>query len=73
MEQTTALTAIAIFLISIYFSWKILCYYNKKQLGEKMYKKWNSRLYLWQGVIFTSTGATFLIMFLLKWTNVVAF
>lgn len=73
MGQTTIITAISIFLITTFLCWKILSNYNKKQLGKKMHKQWNSKLFLWQGVIFSSTGLTFLMMFLLKWTNTLTF
>ncbi|TVZ28103.1 hypothetical protein JM83_3203 [Gillisia sp. Hel_I_86] len=73
MELNTAITAISIFIITTFLCWKILSNYNKKQLGKKMSKQWNSKLYLWQGVIFSSTGLTFLIIFLLKWTEVLSF
>ena len=72
MEHTTILIAISVFLITTFICWKILSNYNKNQLGKKMAKQWNSKLYLWQGVIFSSTGLTFFIMFILKWTNVLA-
>lgn len=76
MEKISAITAIiavSVFLISFFIYWKTMSHYSKKELGEKMYRKWNSRLYFWQGAIFTSTGVTFLIMFILKWTNVLTF
>lgn len=73
MEQITILIGISVFLVSTFLSRKILSNYNKNQLGIKMSKQWNSKLYLWQGVIFSSTGITFFIMFLLKWTKVLSF
>ena len=73
MEVTTGITAVFVFWFSIFLYWKIMGYYSKKEVGEKMYKKWNARLYFWQGAVFASTGVTFLIMYLLKWTNVLTF
>lgn len=73
MENTTILIAISVFLISTLICWKILSSYNKNQLGKKVSKQWTSKLYLWQGVIFSSTGITFFILFMLKWTDVLAF
>lgn len=70
ISTITIITAIWVFLISIFLYWKIMRYYSKKEMGAKMYKQWTSRLYFWQGVIFTGTGVTFLILFLLKWTDV---
>lgn len=69
MEVNTMIIAISIFIISSFLSWKILSNFSKKQLGKRMFKQWNSKLYLWQGVIFCGTGLTVLIIFLLKWTE----
>lgn len=44
----------------------------KKKYGKKLWNQWGTRLFYWQGAIFTSTGGTILVMFLLKWANVVA-
>lgn len=73
ISTLTAITAISVFLISIFLYWKVMRFYSKKVVGKKMYKQWDMRLYFWQGAIFTGTGVTFLIMFLLKWTNVLTF
>lgn len=50
------ITAGLVFLVSTFLYWKLMRYYSEKLLGEKRYKQWNSRLYFWQGAIFTSTG-----------------
>ncbi|MFD1096140.1 hypothetical protein [Salegentibacter chungangensis] len=73
ISATTVIIAVSVFLMSFFIYWKVMRYYSKKELGEKMYNQWNARLYFWQGAIFTSTGITFLIMFLLKWANVLTF
>lgn len=76
MEKISAISiiiAISVFLISLFVYWRVMRYYSKKEFGRKMHKQWNSRLYFWQGAIFTSTGITFLVMFVLKWANVVKF
>lgn len=76
MEKISAITviiAVSVFLISFLIYWQVMRYYSKKELGEKMYKQWTARLYFWQGAIFTSTGVTFLVMFILKWTKVLTF
>ncbi len=64
ISAIAAIIAVSVFLVSFFIYWKVMHYYSKKELGEKMYKQWNSRLYFWQGGIFTSTGATFLVMFI---------
>ncbi|SRX75558.1 hypothetical protein [Aequorivita antarctica] len=73
ISTITLLTALSVFLISIFLYWKIMRYNSKKEMGAEMYKQWTSRLYFWQGAIFTGTGVTFLILFLLKWAAVLTF
>lgn len=65
--------AIALFLIINFLFWKTLNVYVKKEFGEKMWKFRGNRVYFWQGSIFVSTAGTILIMFLLKWANVLTF
>jgi len=45
----------------------------KKEYGEKMFKLWSSRLYYWQAAIYFSAVLAVLVMFLLKWANVLTF
>ncbi len=65
--------AIAIFLIINFLFWWLTSGHFKKEYGEKIWKKWGTRLFYWQGAIFTSTGITILIMYLLKWSNILTF
>ncbi len=73
MTIISAITAILVFLGTIFIYWWIMRSYSKKELGKKMYKQGYARLYFWQGAIFTGTGVTFLVMFLLKWANILTF
>ncbi len=65
--------AIVLFLLTCFLFWYFTKGYFKKEYGEKMWKNWGSRLFYWQGVIYTSTGITIVIMFILKWTKVLTF
>ena len=65
--------AIILFIIITFLFWRLTKGYLKKEYGEKNWKNWGSRLFYWQGAIFTSTGLTFLIMYLLKWANILSF
>ena len=67
------LIAILIFLIFTFLFWILTRGYAKKKYGTKMWKHWPSRLSYWQAAIFYSIGFTFIIMYLLKWGNVLAF
>lgn len=64
---------ISLFLISTFLFWKLTNGYFKKEYGEKLWKQWSSRLFYWQGVIYTGTGITILLLFFLKWGNVLIF
>jgi hypothetical protein len=67
------LIAILIFLIFTFLFWILTRGYAKKKYGTKMWKHWPSRLSYWQAAIFYGIGFTFIIMYLLKWGNVLAF
>jgi hypothetical protein len=65
--------AVAIFLIINLLYSKILKDYVKKAFGKKWLNAWGNKLYFWQSSIFVSTAGTFLIMYLLKWSNILTF
>ncbi|MCJ7756685.1 MAG: hypothetical protein MUP24_00955 [Gillisia sp.] len=65
--------AISLFLINTFLFWRITAGHRKKEYGKKMWKLWGARTFYWQGAIYVSTGVTILIMFLLKWANVLTF
>ena len=74
MEKIWLITiAIAIFLILNFLFYKILNGYVREAFGKKWLKVWGNRVYFWQSLIFVSTGGTFLIMYILKWLNVLTF
>ncbi len=47
--------------------------YVTNNFGKEWLHSWTNRLYFWQGAIFVSSVATFLILHLLKWVNLVNF
>lgn len=65
--------AILLFLIIIFLFWKLTSSHFKKEYGQKLWEQWGTRLFYWQGAIYTSTGITILILFILKWANVLTF
>jgi hypothetical protein len=74
MEKNWIITiAVAIFLMINFLFYKTLNVYYKTEFGKKIWKLGGARLYFWQGSILVSTVGTALIMYLLKWTNVIAF
>jgi hypothetical protein len=74
MEKIWIITiAVAIFLLINFLFYKTLNVYYKNEFGKKMWKLGGARVYFWQGAIFVSTGGTLLILYLLKWLNVLTF
>ena len=49
---------------------KLSLKFYKKENSEKMWKEFGIRTRYWQGVILVSLLLTFLVMFLLKWSNI---
>jgi len=64
---------IALFLIFIFLFWLLTRGYVKKKYGTKMLNHWPTRLAYWQAAILYSVGLTFVIMYVLRWTNVLTF
>ncbi len=66
--------AIGLFLIILFFYWRISKNYFKKEVFSKgTWKTGVTKLSYWQGAILVSSGATTLIIFILKWTNILTF
>ncbi|WP_430966740.1 hypothetical protein [Spongiimicrobium sp. 2-473A-2-J] len=74
MEKALIVTiVIAIFLVlSLLFN-KILKGYVKESFGKKWLSVWGNKVYFWQSLVFVSLAGTALIVYLLKWTNVLIF
>jgi hypothetical protein len=65
---------ISLFIIITFLYWKISNGYFKKEVyGKKVFEQWGTRFFYWQGVLFVSGGITVLMIFLLKWINVLTF
>lgn len=74
MEKTwIIILAAAIFLIINLLYYKSFKGYVGKAFGTKWLKIWGNKVYFWQSSIFFSTGGTILIMYILKWSNVLTF
>ncbi|PKA99138.1 hypothetical protein B0O79_2838 [Flavobacteriaceae bacterium MAR_2009_75] len=74
MEKTSmVLLAIALFAAITFLVWKLSHGRYKREFGEKRRKIWGQQTFYWEGVIGISTGLTFLVLFLLKWTNALIF
>jgi len=71
--KTLWLIGIPLFAITAFLFWKITSGYYKKHYGEKRWKQRGARLFYWQAVLYLSFGITFLIMFVLKQTDVLDF
>ncbi len=47
--------------------------YVSEAYGKKWLTLWGNKLYFWQSLIFSSMAGTVLILYLLKWANVLTF
>ena len=65
--------AISLFLVVTLLVMKFFKGFIEKESSEKMRKNWRARMYYWHFVLMISGGATTLIIFLLKWGNVLTF
>ncbi|WP_246560433.1 hypothetical protein [Zobellia russellii] len=70
---TNWIFALAVLFLTTFLFWKLLSAHFKNEYGERLWKQWGTRLYFWQGAIYTSTGVTLLILCVLKWANVLNF
>ncbi len=71
--EKNILIAIAVFLIITFIVWRLTNRRFKKEFGQKRRKLWGQRTFYWESVIGISTGCTFLVLFLLKWGNILTF
>ena len=63
----------AIFIAVSVVLYKIMNNYVEESYGKKWLTLWGNKLYFWQSLLFSSMLGTALIMYLLKWTQVVSF
>ncbi len=74
MEDIWLITiALVIFLLINLLSYRILKGYVREAYGKKWLNIWGNKVYFWQSLIFLSTAGTFLIMYILKWSNILTF
>ncbi len=74
MEKVWIITiAATIFLLSGVLVYKSLTAFVIEKFGDKWLTHWGNRLYFWQSLCFTTLAATALILFLLKWLNILSF
>jgi len=65
--------AVVIFLLLNLLFYRILNGYVTEAYGKKWLSLWGNKVYLWQSMIFMSTAGTALVMYVLKWSRVLAF
>ncbi len=65
--------AVVIFLLLNAIFYRILNGYVTEAYGKKWLTLWGNKLYFWQSMIFMSTAGTALVMYLLKWSDVLTF
>lgn len=67
------ITVIAIFLIINFIYYKSMKGFVRESLGKKWLNVWGNKVYFWQSSIYVSTAGTSLVIYLLKWSNVLTF
>ncbi|ULC58599.1 hypothetical protein MBM09_11785 [Flaviramulus sp. BrNp1-15] len=72
-KASIILIAIVLFVIITFLYWKITRGFGEKEYGKKMWENWGTRTFYWTGALFISGGITVLLIYLLKWGNVLAF
>ena len=66
--------AIGLFLIILFFYWRISKNYFKNEVFSKgTWKTGVTQFSYWHGAILVSSGATTPIIYILKWTNILTF
>jgi len=74
MEKLLLIILALIIFTVIGFAYSVfLKNYVKTTFGENWLHLWNNKLYFWQSTILISTGFTILIMYVLKWIDVLNF
>ncbi|GAA4304119.1 hypothetical protein GCM10023163_28150 [Aestuariibaculum suncheonense] len=67
------LIAIILFLVMNILFYKVLAGYYKNEFGKRRWSLGGSKTFFWNGSIFFSAGVTCLIMYILKWINILTF
>ena len=65
--------AIVIFSKLSFLFYKSMNGYVSEAYGKKWLKIWGNKIYFWQSLLFVSIAGTALIMYLLKWGNMLTF
>jgi hypothetical protein len=69
----TITAAVVIFLMMGFLFYRILKGYVREEYGKKWLSIWGNKLYFWQSLLFMSMAGTALIIYLLKWAEVLTF
>lgn len=72
MEKIWAI-AISLFLLNTFLVRKLFNGFYKKEYSKKARKTWRVRTYYWHSILMISGSVTTLIIFLLKWGNILTF
>ena len=62
-----------LFLILGFLLYRSMRAYVRKTYGKKWLTMWGNKVYFWQSLLFSSMASTALIMYVLKWSNVLTF
>ena len=67
-----AITAVILSIMGFFF-YRILRGYVREEYGKKWLTIWGNKLYFWQSILFMSMAGTVLILYVLKWSEILTF
>jgi hypothetical protein len=74
MEKSWILLIVTVlFFIITFFYWILTSGFIEKVYGKKIWKHWGVKTFYWTGALFVSGGITVMLIFILKWFNILAF
>ena len=65
--------AVLVFLVLSFLFYRAMNGYVRNTFGKKWVKMWGNKVYFWQSLIFMSLAGTVVVMYLLKWGNILTF
>ncbi|MCW5518771.1 hypothetical protein J1N09_02905 [Aureitalea sp. L0-47] len=65
--------AAIVFIVLSFLFYKSMRGYVREEYGKKWLTLWGNKLYFWQSLVFVSMAGTALIMYILKWSDVLDF
>lgn len=65
--------ALVVFTLMALLFHRVMRGYVREEFGKKWLSLWGNKVYFWQSLIFMSMAGTVLVMYLMKWAQVISF